>query len=419
MTLGVLVEEGLPAAAEQPVPPAFRRMKIALVSPYDFSYPGGVTNHITHLYQNFRELGHEVRIIAPSSDPAASAANPDIIVCGRPVSIPANGSIARIALSLRLSKQVKEVLERERFDVVHLHEPLVPMLPITVLRFSTAANVATFHTAHDRSLPYLYARRILKRWHRVLDGKIAVSVAAEAFISQYFPGYYNIIPNGIDLEHFSPEVPPLPEYADGKLNILFVGRFEKRKGLRYLVRAFARIKAEMPNTRLIIVGPDGGLRDGYERSIRKAGLQDVVFAGYVSSEMLPRYYRSAHVFCAPNTGQESQGIILLEALASGTPVVASNIDGFATVITHGEEGLLVPPQDDQKLAMALVHVLADAGLRTHLGTQGLLTAQTYSWKRIAQRLLSYYERILDAKAASPAPKPREGTLRRLLRAAGR
>ena len=372
-------------------------MKIALVSPYDFAYPGGVTSHITHLYERFVELGHQVRIIAPSSQPQETLGNPDVIVCGRPTSVPASGSVARITLSLRLSSQVKAILEEEQFDVVHLHEPLMPMLPVTFLRFSNAVNVGTFHAHRDSSVAYLYARRLLKRWFRRLDGKIAVSRPAMQFVSSYFPGYYNIIPNGIDLDHFNPEVEPLPQYNDGKHNILFVGRFEKRKGLRYLVRAYARLKSEMPETRLIIVGPDGGLRAGYEKSIRKAGLQDVVFAGYVSYEDLPRYYRSAHVFCTPATGQESQGIVLLEALACGTPVVASNIEGFASVITHGEEGLLVPPKDEEKLAMALIHVLADDDLRHRFSEQGRLTAQAYAWKRVSQRVLSYYERLLESK----------------------
>ena len=395
-------------------------MKIALVSPYDYAYPGGVTSHITQLHGYFTELGHQVRIIAPSSVPAERLNAADLIVCGRPVSIPASGSIARITISLRLSTKVKEVLAQERFDVVHLHEPLMPTLPITVLRFSDAVNVATFHAHRDRSLAYFSGRRLLKRWFRRLDGKVAVSRPAMEFVSRYFPGYYNIIPNGIDLEHFNPEVQPLPEFSDGKLNILFVGRFEKRKGLRYLVRAYAHLKSEMPNTRLIIVGPDGGLRAGYERSIAKAGLDDVVFVGFATYQDLPRYYRSAHVFCTPATGQESQGIVLLEAMACGTPVVASNIDGFASVITNGEEGFLVPPKNAEKLAVTLARTLADSELRAHMGATGLETAQRYSWHRVSQRLLSYYERLLEAKGrpldpeSDVVPAPHRGW-RRFLR----
>ncbi len=396
-------------------------MKIALVSPYDYAYPGGVTSHITQLYHHFVEAGHDVRIIAPSSQPQETFDNPDVIVCGTPMSIPASGSIARITLSLRLASRVKEMLANEHFDVVHLHEPLMPMLTLTFLRFSKAVNVGTFHAHRDSSLAYLYGRRLLKRWFRRLDGKIAVSRPAMDFVSTYFQGYYNIIPNGINLDHFNPEVEPLPEFNDGKFNILFVGRFEQRKGLRYLVRAYARLKEEMPETRLIIVGPDGGMRARYEKSITKAGLQDVVFSGFVSYEDLPRYYRSAHIFCTPATGQESQGIVLLEALACGTPVVASNIEGFASVITHGEEGLLVPPKDEEKLAMALVHLLADTDLRESMSERGVITAQSYAWKRVSSQVLSYYYRLLQAKHAvhppsdtPPTPKKRRSSWRSML-----
>ena len=162
-------------------------MKIALVSPYDIAYAGGVTSHITHLYEHFVEAGHEVKIIAPSSQPQETLGIPDVIVCGRPVSVPASGSVARITLSLRLSSSVKAILQDEQFDVVHLQEPLMPMLPLTFLRFSNAINVGTFHAHRDSSIAYLYARRLLKRWFRRLDGKISVSRPAMQFVSSYFP----------------------------------------------------------------------------------------------------------------------------------------------------------------------------------------------------------------------------------------
>src|SRR5262249_24956872 len=154
--------------------------------------------------------------------------------------------------------------------------------------------------------------------------------AAELLVSRYFPGYYNIIPNGIDLSHFNEGSLPLPELKDGMLNILFVGRMEKRKGLAYLLRAFPLVKREMPNTRLVIVG-EGRLRERYERFVRKAGIEDVIFTGYVDNTELPRYYQSADVYCFPATGNESQGYVLLEAMAAGKPIVASNIEGYASV----------------------------------------------------------------------------------------
>ncbi|MSQ14431.1 MAG: glycosyltransferase family 1 protein [Dehalococcoidia bacterium] len=366
-------------------------MRIALVSPYDYSYPGGVTVHIQHLRDNFLQAGHEVKIIAPSSKPIDDCEG--VIPCGRPYSVPASGSIARIALSLRLSTKVKTILA-EDFDIVHLHEPLMPTLPITTLRFSETVNVGTFHAHNDRSLAYFYGRRILKRWFRKLDGKIAVSKPAMDFAGKYFPGYYNIIPNGIDVERFSNAL-PFENLMDGKLTILFVGRLEKRKGLKYLIRAFAKVKKEMPNTRLIIVGPDGGLRRGYENTIEKNDIPDVHFLDYVSSEDLPRYYKSADVFCAPATGQESFGIVLLEAMAAGTPVIASDIEGYSQVVSHGKEGLLVPPKDENALAMTIVHLLADRDMRSEMGRRGVESAKGYSWTMVAKMVSSYYERLLS------------------------
>jgi len=377
-------------------------MKIALVSPYDYPYPGGVTGHIAHLEENFRQMGHSVKIIAPSSSDKRAMAAENVLVVGRPVSIPVSGSIARIAVSPRLSGRVKQILDQERFDIVHLHEPLVPVLPITILRFSKSINIGTFHAYADRNLGYFYGKRILKRWFRKLDGKIAVSKPAMEFVRQYFPGYYNIIPNGIDYEHFSAEVPALPEFDDGRLNILFVGRMEKRKGFKYLLRAYARVKIQFPNCRLIVVGPRGRLSEEYQSVVEKSRLEDVVFTGYVPYAVLPRYYRSAHVFCSPATGQESFGIVLLEAMAAGRPIVASNIEGYASVVEHGTEGLLVPPKDVDALSAAILKLLRDRDLREMMSEQGRLTAQEYSWKRVSRKVLAYYERLLSESGPEPS-----------------
>jgi len=368
-------------------------MKIALVSPYDLAVPGGVNSHIHHLAEHFVARGHEVRLIAPASD--VRNLSPLAIVVGRPRSIPAGGSIARMAISPRLADPVRRVLAEEQFDVVHVHEPLVSFMTIQFLRFSKAVNVGTFHAARESGARlYTYTRRLLKHCFRRLDGKIAVSQAAAALIAPHFPGYYNIIPNGVDVERFA-AAQPLPELGDGMVNILSVGRLETRKGQRFLLRAFADVKAQRPETRLVIVGGyNERQRRAYERWVAEHNLRDVVFAGYVRDDELPRYHRSAQVFCAPNTGNESQGIILLEAMAAGCPVVASNIGGFAGVVTHGVEGLLVRPKDSEALAEALLQLVDNPDLRRSMGERGRDAAQQYSWERVSQRVLSYYERLL-------------------------
>ncbi|MEE8194376.1 MAG: glycosyltransferase family 4 protein [Dehalococcoidales bacterium] len=372
-------------------------MKIALVSPYDFAYPGGVVNHILALDNQFTRMGHEVRIIAPASK-AVPTIGDRFIPLGRPRSIPASGSICRITISVRLASRIKEVLAREKFDIIHLHEPFVPMLCTAVLRFSDTANVGTFH-AYGGSPGYNFGWPIstlmLRRRRRKLTGKIAVSKPARDFAAKHVPGHYTIIPNGVDLEHFSPDATPIERFCDGKVNILFVGRLEKRKGLGHLLKAYRRVKAEVPNSRLIVVGPGTRLHKKYEKHVRHHRLKDVVFAGYTSYNELPRYYKTADIFCTPATGGESFGIVLLEAMAVGTPVVATNIEGYAGVMTQGKEGLLVPPKDDKELARALLSLISDEPLRQQMGARGMVTAQEYDWRKVARRVFEYYIRILS------------------------
>ena len=225
-----------------------------------------------------------------------------------------------------------------------------------------------------------------------LDGKIAVSKPAMEFIGKHFPGHYHIIPNGIDVERFCADVPLIERFCDGKLNILFVGRLEKRKGLGYLLSAYKEVKNELPDTRLIVVGE--GARRGYEEQVRKLNLKDVAFVGYVSDEDLPGYYKTSDLFCAPATGEESFGIILLEAMAAAKPIVASAIDGYASVMSHGIEGLLVPPKDEQALAAAIIHLLSDDSLRQEMSARGRHKAEEYSWPNVAQRVMELYISLL-------------------------
>ena len=227
---------------------------------------------------------------------------------------------------------------------------------------------------------------MLNRRARKLKGRIAVSKPAMEFAREYVPGYYEIIPNGIDLESFSPNVSPIDKFCDGKLNILFVGRLESRKGLNYLIEAFKQVKRELPESRLIVAGPGTRLRNKYEKYVKRNGLSDIVFTGRVSSDKLPNYYKTADIFCSPATGRESFGIVLLEAMSVGTPVIASNIDGYASVLTHNAEGLLVPPKDKKSLSQALIYLMNNESLRHQMGAKGIVKAQDYGWKRISQRI---------------------------------
>jgi phosphatidylinositol alpha-mannosyltransferase len=371
-------------------------VKIALVSPYDFAYPGGVVNHILALEQHFTNWGHEVKIIAPASK-AVTNLEGRFIPVGTPRPVPTSGSIARITLSPWLSSKIKAVLAEEKFDIIHLHEPLMPMLCTTVLRLSDTATVGTFHACQGRP-SYRLGRPVttffLKKWFRKLDGKIAVSVPAMEYARKHLLGFYDIIPNGINSRDFCPDVPPIGKFCDGKLNVLFVGRLERRKGLNYLLKAYRQVQREVPDSRLIIVGPGTRLKPWYQAIVRRYRLKNVTFVGYVSCEELPRYYKTADVFCAPATGRESFGIVLLEAMSLGKPVVASNIEGYASVITDGVDGLLVPPKDTKALAGALVSVMTDESLRWRLGAKAKARALEYDWDHIARQVMDYYIKVL-------------------------
>ena len=376
-------------------------MKIALVSPYDYSYPGGVTEHVRNLARQFLTRGHEVHVIAPaSSAPENVQGGPVLHSVGRPVPVPANGSVARITLPLRGYVQVKSLLAFQGFDIVHVHEPMMPALPHTVLHHSQTINVGTFHAFGRSTMAYFYAKPVLKPLFNRLHGKIAVSTPARDFVARRFPGNYEIIPNGIDHRRFATRVEPIERFEDDRLDVLFVGRLEKRKGLEHLLRAWPAVHRAMPNARLLVVG--GGRRlEGYRAWVRSHGWSEVHFIGHASAEDLVRYYQTSDVFCAPSTGQESFGIVLLEAMAAGRAIVASRIPGYAEVVEDGAEGLLVEPRSSEALAAALIRVLGDAALRRAMGERGRTKAAEYDWSRVADRVLEFYEETIDAHMVDP------------------
>ena len=375
-------------------------MKILLVSPFDFSHPGGVNEHIIHLDQAFRSRGHDTRVLTPRSDDEEEADDGHFYRLGATVPVPSNGSTARITLSPFLSKKVKQFLTREQFDIIHLHEPFAPTLPMMVLAHSTAVNVGTFHAARTTYWGYLSGKPLLTFFNDRLDARIAVSRPAMKMVSQYFPASYEIIPNGIDTDQFRPDIAPIEALRDGRPNVLFVGRFnESRKGLKYLLRAFALVRQEFPEARLIVVGP--GTPSRFERDIERCGPGAVEFVGAVPKQRLPAYYAAADVFCAPSTGRESFGIVLLEAMAAGKPVIASDIQGYTDVVRHDVDGLLVERKSPEALAMAIVHVLADRDLRDRLGQAGRLRALEYSWPVVAGRVLDTYQRALNRRTRRP------------------
>jgi phosphatidylinositol alpha-mannosyltransferase len=371
------------------------RLKIAMVSPYDFTWPGGVTAHVSQLSNELRQRGHQVQVLAPHSPSRDRGSTSSFVPLGRSVPLPSGGSIARVSLSWWLYRRVRAILDRESFDIIHLHEPLAPVLPLCVLEFSNSVNIGTFHAYYHRQHLYRLSHPIVKRWHERLDGAIAVSPAAMRYVYNFFPRHYEIIPNGIDVDHFAKSVAPWPQYLDGKTNILFVGRLEKRKGLKYLLDAYSRLKWEYPDIRLLVVGP-GNLDKESHRIISARNPQDVVFLGRVSYNDLARYYATADIFCSPATGAESFGIVLLEAMAAGKPIVASDIEGYKGIISHGQQGLLSRRRDPEALAQALTYLIRNPDLRQRMGAIGRRMVEEYRWDAVAQRVEDYYYATMQA-----------------------
>jgi phosphatidylinositol alpha-mannosyltransferase len=372
-------------------------MRIALVSPYDYPYPGGVTNHIRHLERHLTQWGHCVTILAPSTYDKEVLSKNVVKVSGSVLSIPTSGSKARLSLSPRIYRRVKAILKQGRFDVVHLQEPLLPVLPLAVLRHSQAVNVGTFHAYRETRNPgYRLARHILQPFFDKLDVRITVSEAAREAVSRYFPGDYRIIPNGIDVARFAdPDLIPLPECLDQAPTILFLGRLEARKGLMHLLHALRHVQEQIPQVRLIVAGAyEKEDTIPYRAYVEAQRLKGVKFVGYVSEADKPRYYRSCDIYCAPSTGFESFGIVLLESMAAGTPVVASDIVGYRSVLRHGREGLLVEPGKPQALAKALGYLLKRPKLCQQMGANGYRKAQGYTWTKVATDIVNCYERAL-------------------------
>jgi phosphatidylinositol alpha-mannosyltransferase len=365
-------------------------VKIALVSPYDTGHPGGVFEHIGHLRGEFARAGHDVTVLAPRGRKGGLEVREGFYGIGRTVPIPANGSTVRVTFDVTLYNAVKTLLRREQFDVIHLHEPLIPVLPYLVLLNSRSTNVATFHAYRASSPWYTAFKPYMTFMMSRLDARIAVSEPARNFVSGYFQGPYDIIPNGIDVGRFR-DIEPFPWAGDGIPRILFVGRYnEPRKGFKYLLRAMPYVHQQFPEARLVVVG--GGKPDKFEGLMERYGVRNVDFVGLASPQALPRYYASCELFCAPSISGESFGIVLLEAMASGRPVVAGDIPGYRSVMTNGKEGLLIPPKDPHALALAIVRVLADSGLRARMAVTGQAKASRYDWPEIAARVLAVYER---------------------------
>jgi len=386
-------------------------VKIGLVTPYVYPMPGGVNDHVGSLYRVLRARGHDVRIIT-SSHGLQKASEGDVIRIGKGFSVPFNGSMGTITLSPTYLRQVRELLEREQFDVLHFHEPFVPFLSLVVLTLSKSVNIGTFHAFGGLSLSYEFGRRVMGDYANRLHGRIAVSPAARHFISRYFPGEYKIVPNGVEPARYQRAV-PIARYRDGVPNILFVGRMEPRKGLIHLLRAFRKLQRDGVRARLLIVGTGPGDREA-RRYVLTRQLEDVEFLGRVPEAQKAQLFKTADIFVSPATGRESFGIVLLEAMSAGAPIICSDIHGYRGVVRRERDGILVEPGNADALATSIRRLIDDPQLRAQLSRAGEERAQLFTWERVGQAVEEYYGFVirrlaeqgqLPAGFSAPIPPP--------------
>jgi phosphatidylinositol alpha-mannosyltransferase len=360
-------------------------MRIAQVCPYAWDAPGGVQVHVRELAANLRSRGHDVLIAAPA---LRGIREPGVAVAGRAVRIRYQGTVAPIAPVSWVA--VRGILRRYRPDVIHAHEPLAPSTSMAAAMTARVPVVATFHAHVERSGLFDLAAPALRPIWRRLAARIAVSGAAARFVSDRLGDSVRVIPNGVDVELFG-SAAPAEDLPPGR-RLLWVGRLDPQKGFPVAVRAFERLASEMPDLWFVVAG------DGADRAVLGdlplASRERVIVLGTVERDRLPRYHAAADAFVSPALGQESFGMVLVEAMAAGLPVVATDILGYREVVDDGVEGLLVPPRDAGALAGALRRVLEERELSKSMGEAGRARAPRYSWEVVGPQVEAVYDEVV-------------------------
>jgi len=363
-----------------------------MVCPYTWDVPGGVQEHIKELTEALIGLGHEVSVISPADDDTPLPSY--VVPAGRAVPVPYNGSVARLAFGFLSAARVRRWVKEGGFDVLHVHEPAAPSLSLLACWVADGPIVATFHTANPRSRALHAAYLALQTALEKISGRIAVSEAARTTLVEHMGGDAVLIPNGVTISRYE-KADPLPGWP-GEGGVLgFLGRMdEPRKGLDVLLGAFEVLAGKRPGLRLLVAGP-GDLDD--VRSRVPGVLRDrLILLGQVNQEDKARFYHSVDVFCAPNTGGESFGVVLIEAMAAGAPIVASDLDAFRLVLRGGRAGELFPSGDPAALAAAAGRLLDDPVLRQRLSAAATDAVRAYDWPMVARDVVKVYEAVVPA-----------------------
>ena len=364
-------------------------MRVGLVCPYSWDVPGGVQEHIRDLAETLMDLGHQVSVITPADDDTVLPAY--AVSAGRAVPVPYNGSVGRVAFGFLSASRVRRWLKEGQFDVLHVHEPAAPSLSLLAAWSATGPIVATLHIANPRSRLLHAATPILEYVGEKISARIAVSEAARTTLVEHLGGDAVLIPNGVTVRRYE-KADPLPGWPGPGGALGFLGRMdEARKGLAVLLAAFGILGPQRPGLRLLIAGP-GDAEEAMEK-VPPALRDRVVLLGQVSEEDKVRVYHSVDVFCAPNTGGESFGIVLAEAMAAGAPIVASDLDAFRMVLRGGEAGELFATGDPDALAQAAARLLDDPARRAELSAAARRAVRAFDWPAVAREVVQVYETV--------------------------
>jgi phosphatidylinositol alpha-mannosyltransferase len=363
-------------------------LRIGLVCPYTWDVPGGVQAHVRDLAVALIEMGHEVDVCTPVDDDTDLP--PYVTSMGRAVPVPYNGSVARLSFGPVSAARVRRWLRNGSFDVLHIHEPFAPSVSVLALWSARGPVVATFHASVERSRALLAAKMGLQPALEKIHARIAVSPAARRYVVEHLGGTVVLIPNGVSVARYS-AAEPLPGWPGEAVG--FLGRIdEPRKGLPVLLDAFGLLLERRPGARLLVAGP--GDADDVVEDVPAAVRERVTFLGQVSEADKARFFHSVDVYCAPNTGGESFGIVLIEAMAAGAPIVASDLDAFRRVLDDGDAGELVPPEDPAALAGTLDGLLGEPARRRATAARAAAVVRRYDWPAIAAAIVGVYETVV-------------------------
>lgn len=392
-----------------------KKLKILILSDVYYPTPGGVSEHIYNFAKNMRSKGHKVVIAAPKipGKKYSPEHDFDVVRTGKALPFRANKSLAKVSVGWRIYWEIKDIIRSENWDVIHTHGPFAPVMPIlgqkfecraSLLQEHVTAKIATFHASYRKVLPYEIFKSYLRKPFSKIDGLIAVSEEAKESVKTYFDGNFRIIPNGVDSGFFRPGIPRVEKFKESDFNIFFAGRFDPRKGVNYLVKSFYFINKFVPNAKLWIGGGDKYRKLGLDLIMNRLKSKNpdlsskVEYLKFIPYGELPRYFASADIFCSPAIGGESFGIVLIEAMSCGTPVVASNIPGYREVVSDKKDGLMFAPKNIKDLATKIIEMAKNPAMRKEMGEKGRKKVlEKYSWEKVTDAVEDFYYEVIERK----------------------